>query len=150
MTSSVAILVLCSLGQQPIPQGPQPRFAIVHEIDKDRGEITLLQSEAVSKAVSVKSIEKGQEVTRMVVRQVLRSVPHQFSFDKGSVVDAAGKKIAVAEVWKRLKRGATVLMDNQQPDPQYLRVVQPDTLIFITSPLPKLPPPKVKRLPASV
>src|SRR5712691_5911395 len=110
MTSPIAILVLCSLGQQPIPQGPQPRFAIVHEIDKDKGEITLLQMEAVAESVLVKSIENGQEVTKMVVRQVLRSVPRQFSFDKGSVVDTAGKKIAAAEVWKRLKRGATVLV----------------------------------------
>src|SRR5260370_2212196 len=106
MTSSVAILVLCSLGQQPIPQGPQPRFAIVHEIDKDRGEITLLQIEAVSKAVSVKSIEKGQEVTRMVVRQVLRSVPHPFSFDKGSGVDAARKQNAAPALCNRLTRVA--------------------------------------------
>src|SRR5262245_37503092 len=109
MTSQIAILVLCSLGQQPIPQGAQPRFAIVQEIDKDKGEIAFVQIETVSEVVPVKAVENGREVIRKAIRQVSRTVPGLFSFDKGTVMDASSKKIAAADVWKRLKRGATVL-----------------------------------------
>ena len=147
MTSQIAILVVLSLGQPPIPTRPQPQFAIVRGFDKALGQATLLQIQAVSEVVPEKAIVNGQEVTRNVIRQVLRTVETQFSVEKGTVLDTAGKKVSAAEVSKRLKVGATVLVASQQPDPLYLRIVQPETLILITSPmpvpLPKLPPPKV-------
>jgi hypothetical protein len=147
MTNQIAILVLFSLGQQAMPTGPQPQFAIVRSMDKALGEVTLLQIQAVSEVVPEKTIINGVEVTRNVIRQVLRTVEKSFSIEKGTVLDTAGKKVPAAEVWKRLKVGATVLVAGQQIDPLYLRIVQPETLIFITSPspipLPKLPPPKV-------
>lgn len=148
MTSQLAILVVFSLGQQPaIPNGPQPSFAIVRSIDKASGEVTLSQNQTVFEAVPVKEKVNGVEVTRMVTRQLVRAVETRFSVDKGTVLDTAGKKVAAEQVWKRLKVGATVLVASQQPSPLYLRVVQPDTLIFIMSPVPvplqKLPPPKV-------
>jgi len=142
MTSQITILVIVSLGQPAIPTGPQPKFAIVRGIDKTMGEVTLWQIQTVNEVVPEKAIVNGQEVTRNVTRQVLRTVETQFSVDKGTVLDATGKKVPAAEVWKRLKTGATVLVAGQQPDPLFLRVVRPDTLIFITSPMPKLPRPK--------
>ena len=75
MTSQIAILVVLSLGQQPpIPNGPQPQFAIVRSFDKALGQVTLLQIQAVSEVVPEKAIVNGQEVTRNVIRQVLRTV----------------------------------------------------------------------------
>jgi hypothetical protein len=147
MTSQIAILVLCSVGQPAIPVGLQPQFAIVRSIDKDMAEVTLSQLQAVAEVVPEKAIVNGQEVTRNVSRKVMRTVEWQFSLKKGTVMDPAGKKFPAEEVWKRLKVGATVLVASQQPDPRYLRVVQPDTLILIVPPpaiqLPKLPPPKL-------
>jgi hypothetical protein len=136
MTSPFALLVVFSMGQQAIPLGPQPKFAIVRSINKELGEVTLSQIQAVTEVVPEKAIVNGQEVTRNVIRSVLRTVEKTFSVDKGTVLDPVGKKVPAAELWKRLKVGATVLVASQQPDPLYLRVVQPDTLIFIMSPLP--------------
>jgi hypothetical protein len=143
MTSQIAILVVFSLGQPAIPTSPQPRFAIVRSMDKESGNVTLSQIQAVSEVVPEKIVVNGQEVTRNVTRQILKTVETQFSIEKGTVLDTAGKKVPAAEVWKRLKLGATVLVAGQKVDPVYLRIVQPDTLIFITSPLPTLPRPKV-------
>jgi hypothetical protein len=144
MTSQISILVLLSLGQ---PTGAQPHFAIVRTINKDIGELTLGQIKAFSEVVTEKTIVNGVEVTRNVIRQKLVTVEQRFSIEKGTVLDTAGKKVPAEEAWKRLKVGATVLLADRQPDPLYLRIVQPDTLILIISPVPgprpKLPPPKV-------
>ena len=145
MTSQIAILVVFSLGQPAIPTGAQPKFGIVRNINKELGEVTLAHFQTVFEVVTEKAIVNGREVTRNVTRQVPLTVEKRFSVEKGTVVDPTGKKIPAEEVWKRLKVGATVLVADRQPDPLYLRVVQPDTLIFIIpsvpGPLPKLPRP---------
>jgi hypothetical protein len=143
MTSAFGLVVLFPLGQPAVPTSPQPEFAIVRSIDKDSGEVTLAQFQTIFEVVPEKAIVNGQEVTRNVIRQVMRVGEKQFSVDKGTVLDTAGKKVPAAEVWKRLKLGATVLMASQQVDPRYLRIVEPTTLIFVMPPMPKLPQPKV-------
>jgi hypothetical protein len=141
MTSQVAILIIFSPGMQTVPAGPQPQFAIVRNIDKASGEVTLSQFMVIPEVVQTDL--SGKEGIRIVIRQVRHTLEKRFSIDKGTVLDTGGKKVPAAEVWKRLKIGATVLVASQPVDPLYLRIVQPDTLIFITSPLPKLPAPKV-------
>src|SRR5947208_288834 len=100
MTGQIAFLAFFTMAQAP--SGPQPQFAIVRSIDKAQGEVKLSQIQAVSEVVPVKSIVNGQEVTRNVVKRVMRTVEKQFSIDKGTVYDTAGKKVAAPEVWKRL------------------------------------------------
>jgi hypothetical protein len=118
------------------PDGPRPRFANVHRIDKDSGKVRLVENRISTRYEMEKIIVNGRQTFRRVGRTALRPEEFQFSVDKGTIMDTAGKKVPTADVWKRLTVGATILIASRQPDAIYMRIVQPETLIFINSTLP--------------
>ena len=140
VSQAFTLLALFSLGlaperparTPPMPNGPQPEFATVSKIIPAQRVIIYLQNEVVIVPVAVIGYQNGRAFPKTVYQTANRVTERAFALEKGTITDAAGKKVSVADALKRLKVGATVLVADQPVDPLYLRVIQPDTLILVS------------------
>jgi hypothetical protein len=127
-----------------VPSRPQPEFAFVSGVDRDSGEVKLLQVHAVVVPLHL-PVPKGG-IQKTVFGTELRTIQKKVMLDKASVSDAAGNKLAGKAAWARLKKGDPVLLsaDGQPVDPAYLRAIQPGTLVFVLALAPGelVPPPE--------
>jgi hypothetical protein len=156
MASTVTILLgLFAAGVVPIREGAgvapgsPPEFATVGQLDQKKGEITLLQRNTVVVPVAVRVNRNGIEQTETVYRQEIRIIERKYLVDGAAVYDPAGKKVETRKVWDQLGQGDTVLIssDGLPVDRRYLRVLRPNTLIFVVPAAPggipmPLPPSK--------
>lgn len=153
----VAMLVLAGRANaQEKPAGPPPAFRVVEDIDKDKGRI--IYKETTITAVPVQK-EVVANINGMLVKQVVtESVPITttatvaIDLAKSKIIMPAGKEVALDDVWKRLKKGAVIVVsaDGNAPGEVYLKALSADTLVVtpprtmqrINAPVPGVVAPK--------
>src|SRR5260370_2446636 len=124
-SQAVTLLALFSLGlapereprNPPTPNGPQPEFATVRQINEAQKVVIVSQTQVVEVPVTVTAFENGRQVTRTAYRQEYRIMERAFALDKGTIYDAAGKKVFAQEALKGLKVGTPVPVATQPVDP---------------------------------
>jgi hypothetical protein len=132
-----------------LPQTVPPRIANVAALDPAEGEIIL--HEVTQRVVpevrkQIRTVNgKAVEIEMTVYVPVLEQRQRKLSLKEGKVFDTAGALMEAAEVWKRLKVGAAVLVsgDGKMVDPAYLGIVTKETVIlaFPTGPDTIIPEP---------
>jgi hypothetical protein len=137
-----------------LPTTPPPRIASVSELKPEEGEITLheVTQQMVPELRKEQRTVNGKtvEVTVTHYRAVVVQQQRKCYLKEGKAYDTAGAPLEAAEVWKRLKVGAPVLVsaDGNKVDPAYLGVVAKEAVILAFPdgldtpvPLPAKPPP---------
>lgn len=150
---------------QPASVSTPPVFKIVNGTDKEKGQITLI--ETVTRTVPVQkevaklitTVENGVNVTRAVKEIVTEYVPvveqrlTQVDAAKARVITPDGKQLPIDEVWKRLKKDTVVAVsgDGGTPAPAFLKALNAETLVII-APSPRVmvapAPPKMEKIEA--
>ena len=125
------------------PQGPSPRFLVVHSVDKDVQQFTyydfvqkvrLRTKEVTETSVSGPDIKN---LKRVVVVEYAEhydeAVLKRVQLRDFQIADATGKKVPEQQFWQQLKSGSVILMstNGKMVDSAYLRAVRPDTLIIV-------------------
>jgi hypothetical protein len=136
-----------------LPTTPPPRITNVATLDPQAGEIVL--HEVTQQAVpelrkQIRTVNgKAVEVEYTVYVPVLVQQQRKFSLKEGKALDTTGAPLEAAEVWKRLKVGAAVLVsgDGNKVDPAYLGIVAKDAVILAFPPGPDAPIPQPAKIP---
>lgn len=164
MRTSVAIIVpLLALAgtatAQDKPAGPPPVFKFVDSVDKDKSQITftydLIRFVPVVKEVTVNV--NGMQVKQLIMETIPVTETRTTVIDlaKSKIVTPDGKDFPLGDAWKRLKKGAVVLVSEtgNTPAQAYLKALSAETLVVIPpatmiNPPAAIPvPPPVKVLP---
>jgi hypothetical protein len=118
--------------------GPAPRFAVVRDTNPARGEIVLDKMMAYIEVVPVKQAVNvnGQAAERTVFVSVSRMKWATLDARASCVITPDGKQLPIDEVWKRLQPNTVFMISGglERPAPQYLRALNPRTLVFIPGP----------------
>jgi hypothetical protein len=133
------------MAQPPAPSVPMssPNVVEVSNVNAADGvvafEVTVMI--AVPKTVTVQRIVNvnGQQQTvvenRVVTtfERVVKMVP--WALKGNSAFDGSDKKIADADLWKRIKKGDSVIMaQGTTLDERWTKVLKPETIILLTTP----------------
>jgi len=119
------------------PTGPTPTLATVAEVDQTAGTCVLrtIHIQHVTVNVPVTEIINGMAVTKIVpeIRRTSTTQDEKLAVKDSVVTDAAGNKIGVDDVWKRLTPGTTVVVsaDGNKVDPAYLTAFKKETLVIL-------------------
>jgi hypothetical protein len=145
----VVVLVACGGplrgDDKALPKGLPPRLAAVVKVDEKAGVVEyrepLFTAALPQKAGPIKEGDPAGPAAGSGVLVTIR-----FPLRDGTVYDTAGKKVAPADVVKRLSVGDVVLIaaGSEPVDPAYLKVVTKDVLILV--PLPPGPGPALPKV----
>ena len=117
--------------------GLPPCFAVVTELDKKAGEVTLQEQMMRLEPVEVEQeVEKdGKKVKEKVTiaKTVIVTQLFKIALKHHQGYDGEGKKIAADDLLKRLAVSGVVLLasDFKEIDPAYLKLLRKDALIFV-------------------
>jgi hypothetical protein len=127
---------------------PPPSFVQVGDVQPAKGLLKLIAAktifEDVKYRVPVVVLQDGVKKTVFEERTTRkpRIVTEEMEArgDNLQVLDGAGRKLEVGELWKRVKKGDTVLVVHDvKIDPVWLRVVKPEATILVLSLTPAKP-----------
>lgn len=131
---------------QGAPKGAPPVLKIVANVDKDKGQIVIV--ETVTRLVPVQKvievIENGQTIRKTVTEYVTVAEQRMVvtNVANSRVITPDGKQLPIDEVWKRVKKDTVMAFstDGTTPGGAYLAALREDTLILIPE-MPKIPVP---------
>lgn len=145
MNPSFLVLVLASAvsapapGEEPIkpPQGLPPSQVIASMTKAGEFEITESVMVPEQRSEERVVIVGGKPVKQVVTVTVLRTVQvtRRVKSEGVKVYTAGGKEVDSKDVSNKLKQPTIVLwaMDGKKVDPFYLKIIKPDTLVFVAS-----------------
>src|SRR5262249_23569560 len=115
-------------------------FALVAEIDQQRGIIKIKTLTAVPRVVDWPKRKDGQEVPGRTVEIATLALASTMAMSAIRVLDADGKEVEGPERWNRLAIGKLVLCtQGSPPDPVFLKLLARETVILVNkSPEPPL------------
>jgi hypothetical protein len=138
LTLGVAATTAAAQEMPKIPAGLPPTFATVVAMDKAKAVLdlgdTTIRMVPEEKIKRVEHDGRVEEVKYTVYKPIGEQHVRKLDLKSAEVFDARGKKLGNEVVLTRLTVGATVLVsaDGKAVDSAYLRVVAPDTLVFVS------------------
>jgi hypothetical protein len=135
----VALVVLpasLAAGQGAGPKGPPPKVMVVRVDGAGQPSLVVTQTVMVPQQVTVQ-VKVGDRIENRVQTSlvpVTREIRKTLDGEKVRFFDAAGKRIDLKDVLKRLTKATPVLIsaDGKEVDPFYLRLAREETVVIVS------------------